>query len=317
MTSHGITVPFDDVPLAEHAAWFRLLAELGYTDVWTSETNGADAFTPLALAATVAPSLRLGTAIVPVYTRGPGLLAMQAASMAELAPGRFVLGIGSSSDVIVQRWNAVAFEEPYKRVRDMVRFLKMALAGDKVDGEFDTFTVSGFRLGRRVEQPPPIYVAALRPGMLRLAGRESDGVIINWLAAEDVPTVVAEVGPGHEVVARLFVCATEDAAKARAVGRMAIAAYLNVAVYAELHRWLGRQALLAPMWEAWRSGDRKAALEAIPDELVDALIIHGSAEQCRRHVQRYVDNGVTVPVLAVLPGSDDLRRAVEGLAPGS
>ena len=316
MTSHGITVPFDDIALSEHAAWFRLLAELGYTDVWTSETNGADAFTPLALAAVAAPSLRLGTAIVPVYTRGPGLLAMQAATLAEMAPGRFALGIGSSSDVIVQQWNGVAFEEPYKRVRDTVRFLKMALAGDKVDTEFDTFTVRGFRLGRRVEQPPPIYVAALRPGMLRLAGRESDGAIINWLAAEDVPTVVSEVGPGRQVVARLFVCATEDAAKARAVGRMAIAAYLNVAVYAEFHRWLGREALLTPMWEAWRSGDRKAALEAIPDELVDALIIHGSAEQCRRHVQRYVDNGVTVPVLAVLPGSDDLRQVVEGLAPG-
>jgi len=253
--------------------------------------------------------------VVPVYTRGPGLLAMQAATMAELAPGRFALGVGSSSDVIVERWNAVPFVEPYKRVRDTVRFLRAALTGEKVDAEYETFAVRGFRLGRRLEQPPPIYVAALRPGMLRLAGREADGAILNWLSAQDVSKVVPEVGPGKAIVARIFVCPTEDADRARAVGRIAVAAYLNVAVYAAFHQWLGRGPLLEAMWTAWRSGDRKAALAAIPDEVVDALIVHGSPDECRAHVQRYVDNGVTIPVLAVLPGGDDLGKVIENLAP--
>ena len=315
MQRYGITVPFDDVPLSDHGPWFTRLAELGYTDVWTGEANAADGFTPLAVAAMAAPTLQLGTAVVPVYTRGPGLLAMQAATMAELAPGRFAMGIGSSSDVIVERWNAIAFDEPYRRVRDTVRFLRQALTGEKVDAEYETFSVRGFRLARPVPEPPPIYVAALRPGMLRLAGREADGAIINWLGADDVPKVVAEVGPGKEIVARIFVCPTEDAERARFVGRIGIAAYLNVAVYAAFHEWLGRGPLLEPMWEAWKAGDRKGALAAIPDEVVDALVIHGSAEHCRDHVRRYVDNGVTVPVLAVLPGGDDLDKAVAGLAP--
>lgn len=312
---YGITVPFDDIPLAEHAPWFRRLADLGYTDVWTGEANAADGFTPLAVAALAAPELQLGTAVVPVYTRGPGLLAMQAATMAELAPGRFALGVGSSSDVIVERWNAIPFDEPYKRVRDTVRFLRAALTGEKVDAEYETFTVRGFRLGRRIEQVPPVYVAALRPGMLRLAGREADGAIINWLSADDVRQVVAEVGPGKEVVARIFVCPTEDAERARFVGRMGIAAYLNVAVYAAFHEWLGRGPLLKGMWDAWKAGDRKAALAAIPDEVVDALVIHGPPEQCREHVQRYVAHGVTVPVLAILPGGNELGQVVAELAP--
>ena len=132
-----------------------------------------------------------------------------------------------------------------------------ALTGEKVDAEYETFTVRGFRLGRRVEQPPPIYVAALRPGMLRLAGREADGAILNWLSAEDVSKVVPEVGPGKDIVARIFVCPTEDAERARYVGRIGIAAYLNVAVYAAFHEWLGRGPLLEAMWTAWRAGDRK------------------------------------------------------------
>lgn len=317
MARYGMTVPFDDVPLSEHPRWFERLSELGYTDVWTGEANAADGFTPLAVAALSAPSLRLGTAVVPAYTRGPGLLAMQAATMAELAPGRFALGVGSSSDVIVERWNAIPFDEPYKRVRDTVRFLRQALTGEKVDAEYETFSVHGFRLGRRVEQPPEIFVAALRPGMLRLAGREADGAIVNWLSADDVRQVAPEVGPGKEIVARIFVCPTEDTERARFVGRMGIAAYLNVGVYAAFHDWLGRGPLLKDMWDSWKAGDRKAALAAIPDEVVDALIVHGSAEECRRHVQRYVDNGVTVPVLALLPGGDDLAHAVEGLAPRS
>jgi probable F420-dependent oxidoreductase len=314
---YGITVPFDDVPLAEHGPWYARLDELGYTDVWTGEANSADGFTPLALAATVSPRLQLGTAVVPVYTRGPGLLAMQAATLAELAPGRFALGVGSSSDVIVERWNAIAFVDPYKRVRDTVRFLRLALTGEKVDAEFETFAVRGFRLGRPIAQPPPVFVAALRPGMLRLAGREADGAILNWLSAQDVLKAAAEVGEGKEIVARIFVCPTEDSERARFVGRMGIAAYLNVGVYAAFHQWLGRGPHLQPMWDAWRAGDRKGAVAAIPDEVVDDLVVHGSAAQCRQHVQRYVDNGVTVPVLAILPGGDDLAKVVEQLAPSA
>src|SRR6266853_912834 len=118
---YGITVPFDGVPLHAHREWFEEIAALGYTDLWSAESGGADAFTPLALAAAWTPSLRLGTAIVPAYTRGPGLMAMSVASMAEAAPGRFAFGIGTSSDVIVGRWNGIPFEQPYQRTRDMVR----------------------------------------------------------------------------------------------------------------------------------------------------------------------------------------------------
>jgi probable F420-dependent oxidoreductase len=243
----------------------------------------------------------LGTAIVPAFTRGPALLAQTVAALAEAAPGRVAAGIGSSSNVIVERWNGIPFQEPYRRTRDVLRFLRLALTGQKVDARFDTFTVSGFRLARPPEVVPPILVAALRPGMLHLAGREADGAILNWLSAEDVKTVAAEVGPEKEIVARIFVCPTEDTDWARNLGRRLATAYLNVGVYAEFHRWLGRGERLEPMWKAWATGDRKAALDAVPDDLVDELLVHGDARTCREHVARYAGNGVTTPVLAVLP----------------
>jgi alkanesulfonate monooxygenase SsuD/methylene tetrahydromethanopterin reductase-like flavin-dependent oxidoreductase (luciferase family) len=162
-------------------------------------------------------------------------------------------------------------------------------------------------------------IAALREGMLGLAGRESAGAILNWLSAEDVATVAPYVhagGEGRELVARLFVLPTENLDVVRAVGRRAVAAYLNVPVYAAFHEWLGRSDRLGPMWEHWRAGDRKAALDAISDELIGQLIIHGSPEACREHVQRYVENGLHTPVLALLPGDYDAREATLALAPG-
>jgi probable F420-dependent oxidoreductase len=314
---YGMTIPFDGVPLSEHRQWFEALVDLGYTDAWSAEADGTDGFTPLALAAAWAPTLRLGTAIIPAFTRGPAVLAQSAAALAEAAPGRFVLGVGTSSDVIVQRWNGIPFEEPYRRTRDMVRFLRRAFTGEKIDETYDTFSVRGFRLGRPPAVPPALMVAALRPGMLRLAGREADGAIINWLGADDVPKVAAEVGAGKEIVARVFAFPSEDPATVQAVGRRMIAAYLNVPVYAAFHEWLGRGPLLEEMWAAWKGGDRKAALEAIPDQVVDDLVLHGSPAEVKAKVQRYMDNGVTTVTLAVVSFGLDLLQAVRELAPES
>lgn len=322
MQRYGMTIPFDGVALADQRDWIIELADLGYTDVWSSEANGSDAFTPLALAAAWAPTLRLGTAIVPAYTRGPATLAQQVASLASAAPGRFVLGIGTSSNVIVEKWNGIPFNEPYKRTRDTVRFLRSALTGEKTDFDGEGFSSHGFRLGVPMPDPNvPILVAALREGMLKLAGREGDGAIINWLSADDVRTVAPIVqnastdGSPKEVVARIFVAPTTDRDTVMRFGKVAIAAYLNVPVYAAFHDWLGRGEMLAGMWENWKAGDRAAALEAIPDELVDQLVIWGSPEECREHIGRYIDNGVTTPALAILPFGVDQRQAVRDLAP--
>ena len=318
ISRYGMSVPFAGLHLHQHREAMRELVDLGYTDIWSSEADGSDGFTPLALAAAWAPELRLGVAIIPAFTRGPALMAQSAAALADAAPGRFVMGIGSSSNVIVERWNGIPFTEPYKQTRDMVRFLRDAFTGEKITKQYDSFAIDGFRLGVRPEQTPPILVAGLREGMLKLAGREGDGAIINWLSASDVAQVASIVhaqGEGKEIVARIFVCPSTDTDKVREQARFAITTYLNVPVYAAFHQWLGRDQL-QPMWDAWAAGDRKAALAAIPDSVVDELIIHGSPEACREHIGRYVEAGVTTPALSVMgfAGVEPLE-AMRQLAP--
>ena len=223
----------------------------------------------------------------------------------------------------MERWNGIPFEEPYKKVRDVLRFLRKALAGERVAETFDTFAIDGFRLSHPPAEPPALLVAALREGMLKLAGREGDGALINWLSAEDVATVApivqaAGAGVPKEVVARIFVCPSTDADAVRAVGRSMVTAYLNVPVYAAFHDWLGRGELLTPMWEAWKAGDRKAALAAVPDVVVDDVLVHGSPASCREQIMRYVENGVTTPVLSILPVAGvDMAQASVDLAPAA
>ncbi len=312
----GLTLPLSGLPVAEQRDLVASLPDLGYTDAWSAELNGVDAFTPLTLASQWAPQLRLGTAIVGVYGRAPVTLAVQAGTMADLAPGKFVMGIGTSSKVAVEQWNGIPFEKPYQRSRDTLRFLREALAGGKVTREYETFSVDGFRLDPAPKVPPALALAALRPGMVKLAAAEAGIAITNWLAPADVPKVRDVAGPDCELVARIFVCPTADTDTARFIGKRMIAAYLTVPVYAAFHQWLGRGDIIEPMLTAWNSGDRKGAVAAIPDALVDELVIHGPAEECRDRVAEYHATGLDTPVIAITPVPGiDLAETISKLAP--
>jgi len=312
----GITLPLPGRTLAGQREIISSLADLGYTDAWSAELSGIDAFTPLALASQWTADVRFGTAIAAIYTRGPALLAMSAATLADLAPGRFVLGIGTSTPVVVEQWNGIAFEAPYERSRDTLRFLRAALAGEKVTERYETFAVNGFRLERPPAQAPGLALAALRPQMLRLAAAEAGAAITNWLSPADVAKVRDVAGPDCELIARIFVCPTADAGLARTIGRRLVTGYLTVPAYAAFHEWLGRGDLLRPMQELWAAGDRRGASAAIPDEVVDDLVIHGDLARCRERVDAYRAAGLDTPVIAVIPPPDlDVADAVRGLAP--
>lgn len=301
----GLTVPLAGIPLAEHPSIFRDTEAFGYTDLWSAESD-VDPWISLALAAASTTRATLGTAIVGAFSRGPAIIAMGAAAMGEAAPGRFVLGIGSGSDVTVERWNGGRFERPLTRVTEVVQAVRQALDGEAVNVQGETLKVSGFRLGRPAPYRVPIYVAALQERMVRQAVRVADGVITNWLSADDVRAVAAVVADeakrcgkdpkAFPIVCRISVCPSTDS-RAREQFRRAVTAYLNVPVYRRFHEWLGRGELLRPMQERWQANDRKGALAAVPERAIDELAVLGTPEQCRERIRAYVANGVTVPVL--------------------
>jgi probable F420-dependent oxidoreductase len=314
----AMTIPLESVPLSEQAEFVRELADLGYSDAWSSEAQDVDGFTPLALASQWAPSLRLGCACLPVQTRGPALLAMSAAALAEAAPGNFVLGIGSSSACVVSAQNARPHVKPIAQTRDTLRFLRAALAGERMNVQYETFAVSGFQLRRKLAQPPRMLVAALRPQMLALAAGEGDGAILNFVTPEDVAPSVALVkahGAHKEVAARVYMCPTRDAEAVRRAARASIAGYLAVPTYRAHQEWLGNAHYFKASWERMDAGDFRGARAALTDEAIDRLYIHGPAEYCRERIAAYHEAGVDLPIIGLVETAMDAREAARLLAP--
>ncbi|MEA2134245.1 MAG: hypothetical protein QOC68_2154 [Solirubrobacteraceae bacterium] len=311
----ALTLPFTGIPLADHEPLVRRAEERGYRELWTGETNGADGFTPLALAAAWTSEMRVGTGVVNPFTRGIPVLAQHAAALADASRGRFNLGLGSSSNVIVERWNGVPFTKPLTRVREAVEALRPILAGERGPG--------GFKLEAAPEHPVPIYVAALRDRMLRMAGEKADGTFVNFLPLSGLPHVIEQIREGERagdregesaVVCRFF-CIPQSPEEGMGVARFLLSAYATVPVYEAFFRSLGWGDALDPMVKAWKEGDRKLALERAPEDLIREIVIFGSPEEQRARLEEFVAGGITTPVLTFLSGPEQLPGLIDALAP--
>src|SRR5215207_4698146 len=309
MQRWGLTVPFTGIGLAEGAELVKRAEAAGYTDIWSGETNGPDGFTPLALASAWTERARLGTGVVGVMQRGRALLAQEAAALADASGGRFALGIGASSDRIVEGWNAMPFEKPLTRVSETIDFLRAALAGERAAG--------GFKLERAPEAKVPIIVAALRGKMLRLAVEKGDGAFTNFLPLQGLPMVVEQLEgapDGFELLCRFF-CIPGEREQVEPLARFMFSSYITVPVYEAFYRWLGYGERIDEMVEAWAAKDRQRAAEAAPWDLIEEMFIFGPPERMRERLQAFVDGGITLPVLTPITTPEGLGELIEALAP--
>jgi len=305
----GLTLPLPGLSLAAHEELVKRAEARGYTDLWSGETSGPDGFTPLALSAAWTERARLGTGIVGVFQRGPALLAQEAAAVADASGGRFVLGIGSSSDRIVERWNGMPFERPLSKVRETLDFLGAALAGER--------TATGFKLENAPAQPVPIVLAALRGKMLELAVERASGAFTNFLPLGGLSRVTAQLGgapTGFELLCRFF-CLPGEREAVEPLARFMFSSYITVPVYAAFYRWLGYGEQIEAMVAAWEGGDRQAAAAAAPWELIEEMFIFGSPEQMKERIGAFVEGGVTLPILTPITTPDKLGELIDALAP--
>jgi len=311
--------PWELVAAAEQAQ------ALGYDDVWFSDTGYPD---PLTLAATVATHvrrLRIGVAVVPVYTRTPAVLASTAATLHELSQGRFLLGLGTSSHRIIEDWHGLVLDRPLARVRQTVELLRAMLAGQRTDYQGQSLRSRGFRM-RGGPWPVPLYIAALRPRMLRLAAAVGDGVVLNLFPRDALGSILGHIHDGAveagrdpstvEVACRYQVAVTEQVAEHREVVRPMMAAYYATEVYNRYLAWAGYGKVAEAVRQAWEQGDRAAACAAISDELVDEVAWLGSADHCRARLREYARAGIHTHIITPATADPQVRRAtLEAFSP--
>jgi probable F420-dependent oxidoreductase len=305
--------------------WAVRAEALGFESTWIAETGGPD---PFVLAGAVAQSttrLRIGLAVSPVFFRTPATIAAAAGTVAQLAPGRFVLGLGSSSHAMVENWHGLPFEKPLTRVRETVTVVRAMLAGEKSAFSGRTLRTKGFRLLVPPPAPVPIYVGALRPAMLMLAGEIGDGVIVNLFPPEALPRMLGHVAAGArgagrdpaalECVCRHQVLVTDDVDGARALFRAGLTGYFATPVYNAFLAWYGFEEEAALIAKGFATGDRTLTRRGMSDRVVDSIGIFGSADACRARVAEYAAAGVTTAIISPLTlDPTAVARTIEAFA---
>jgi probable F420-dependent oxidoreductase len=315
----GIALPFfHAMSRDEFVALVREAEARGYDTAWIGEAGGADAVTLMALIAAVTTTLRVAGGVIPVQTRTPVVLGMTGATLAHLAPGRVALGLGVSSRTIVEDWNGLPFRRPLAQLREAVGIVRRVMAGERVTVEGEFSRHRGFRLTALApEDPVPIYLAALGPAALELAGEIADGVLLNWLAPDVVPASIQHLRrgagragrtlEGFEIAAYVRTCVTDDPTAARARLARDITGYAIVDAYASFFRECGFAEEVDAAGAAWAAGDRAGAVARISPRMLDALGVVGDARSCREGIRRFAEAGLTMPV--VLPFSADAAPA--------
>ena len=307
--------PSDTSGAVERAVWAE---KQGYDSVWLPDGGGKmHALTLTAALATRTSSIRLGLGIVPVFTHTPAVLASSATTLAHLAPGRIVLGLGASSHAMIESWHGMAFEKPLTRVRETAQVLRRMLAGERVEFSGDTLHTKGFQLKPVPKPPVPIYLAALRPRMLELAGEIADGVILHLAPLDGIQRMIEHVAIGArragrdpadiEIVSRFNVTVTDDVAAGREAFRRFALSYYATPVYNKFLAWCGFEAEAVEIAEGFKSGDRGKTQAALGDGILDKLGIFGDADTCRGRVREFIAAGVQTP--AINPFSTDPEEA--------
>lgn len=284
----------------------------GYDDAWFADAGAPDALTTAAALAGISQRLRIGVAVTPVFTRTPAVLAATANALGQLLPGRFVLGLGASSQTMMIDWHGVDFDKPLTRVRNTAQLVRTMLRGEKTDFDRDGLRSRNYRQ-EPLAGPPPIYLAALRPKMIETAAEVGDGVIINLWPRSVLPKILEHVRIGAErggkdwhrveIVNRAMVLVTDDKASARDQFRAAFAPYYANPVYNRFLAWAGHPQAAAEIAAGWAARDRRRTAGALSDALVDEIAVIGTADECRERIAKDAQAGIHTQIIAPLAGA--------------
>ena len=288
--------------------------DMGYESFWTVEATGTDAMTLLGAVSQAAPSLALGTGIVPVQLRAPGLTAMTAATLQALNPDvDILLGLGVSAPGILNPHGVTPTDKPIGLMREYVALLRECLSGESVTFEGDYFSVKRFRLGVRLgERRPKIIRAALNPQMLKLAGEIADGVLLNYIPASHVGPSVEQVRKGGDATIYAYVHAAVGKLEERAnSARRDLFGYAMADGYARMFSEAGFEDEVKTLRARFAEKDRDGAVAAVSDRMVQAIDFIGGEDEVTDFVRSYVDAGVEHPVLMPMPWGDDRRAVTE------
>jgi alkanesulfonate monooxygenase SsuD/methylene tetrahydromethanopterin reductase-like flavin-dependent oxidoreductase (luciferase family) len=309
----GAQLPMNAIPDLARAAEAH-----GFDCAWGGEANNKDPTVMLSAIAAVTTRLKVGSAIYHILGRTPATLALQAMGLDELSGGRFLLGIGSSNPTIA-KWHGQSFDRPLSRIQEYIEITRAAMRGEKLNFEGKFFTAQNFKMafkpsGRSI----PIYIAAFGPKMTRLAGRISDGVLINMANPTEISRIAAEVKAGAleagkdpakmEIICKVRCSIAPNYSVAREALSHALTYYALADYYRDLLGRMGFVEEVEAMHAAWKTGGFHAARALITDRMFNSLplVAATSAPEVVEQIRPYIEAGATRIILPYVAASDDI-----------
>ena len=286
------------------AAFARAAEDAGIARLWAPELYRS-ATVPLAVAAGATERIGIATGIALAFTRSPMVTALEALDLDEASGGRFTLGLGAGVRRLNASWHAAAYEPPLRRMREMVaavRELMAALTGGRdarSAGRIYDIDVRGLRREARAPRPPvPVWLAAVLPGMTRLAGEVADGFLDHpvtspdWLRETTLPALRAGAARGDRPVPEVagsLICAVSaaDPDGARRAAAATVGFYATVRTYAGMFSEHGFAARLPGIREAFLAGDVDRLVEAVGPEMADAFSASGTPDEVRERARAW------------------------------
>ncbi|MGH2759396.1 MAG: LLM class flavin-dependent oxidoreductase [Actinomycetota bacterium] len=305
----GVALRDTGLRVSDLCALARAADDAGYASIWAPEVGSRDAIVLSSLYGSSTRRATVGTGVVPVFSRKVASLSLSAAAAAEASDGRFILGLGTGHRFPTEAWYEARWRKPRTYVRELVDVLRRIFAGERV-AHNGLIHIEGFHLG---STPPaiPIYLGALTPATLRLAGEIADGVILNWLSVDGIEKAAllareaaADAGRRVRVVAYVRTAVVEDPRQehdARVALREQTYAYLSLPAYANSVRQVGLGRELDEM---------AAGRERAVDELVDALCAWGDPATTRKTIDGYLGAGLDAVIVYPVPFGDDPAESV-------
>ena len=282
-----------------------ILSNYNPDSIWIPETWGMEVSSMLSTVSQIAKKPKIGSSIINIYSRSPTLIAMIAATLDTLSNGRFILGLGTSSEPIVQEWHGLKLEKPLQRMREYVEIIRLAVSGKKLDYDGKLFQLKNFTL---LIIPPrseiPIYLAAVNQKMVDLTWEIADGIIFYLHPISELQNTIQKMQSKKkiDVASQLITCMSNDEEKAIEKAKKTLAFYISVGkIYREFLAKNGFKNETENIYEEFKKSGLVSNYKMVSDPMLDALVICGTPEDCRKKLERFVKVGVALPIIQFNP----------------
>lgn len=283
----------------------NILSNHKHDSIWIPETWGMEGYSMLSVVSQLDKNARIGSSIINIYSRTPSLIAMGAVTIDTLSNGRLVLGLGTSSEPIVEEWHGIKFDRPVERMREYVDVIRLVISGDKVNYNGNFFQLKNFTLlVKPLRNKIPIYLAAVNQKMVELTWEIADGVIFYLRPIAELKNTIQTMQSKKkiEVASQFITCVSNDSEKARERAKKTLAFYISVGkIYREFLSKNGFQNETRNIYDEFKKSGFTSYHELVTNHMLDSLTICGTPDESRRRLEQFVSAGVTLPIIQFNP----------------